>query len=98
MKVYTVVITEHAEFQLESAVRYITVELDAPEAALRLYRRVKAKVASLSRLPARHRMFYQSYRRLNVDNYAVIYRIEGDVVVVDSILHGSSDIRSHLLL
>ena len=96
MKVYTVRITEHAERQLESAVLYIAEELCAPEAAVRLYRRIKAKISSLARLPGRHRTFYRFYRRLNVDNYAIVYFIDGDVVVIDSVLYGSMDIKKHL--
>ncbi|MBP3751095.1 MAG: type II toxin-antitoxin system RelE/ParE family toxin [Pyramidobacter sp.] len=96
MKIYAIKITDHAAQQLENIVRYIALDLNSPETAVRLYRRIRSRIESLSRLPQRHRTFFKMYRRIRVDRYSIVYTIVNDVVVIDSILYGSMDVKSHV--
>ena len=72
MKIYAIKITDHAAQQLENIVRYIALDLNSPETAVRLYRRIRSRIESLSRLPQRHRTFFKMYRRIRVDLYSIL--------------------------
>lgn len=99
---YEVQITERALQKMEELYHYIAIELSAPENALGQYKRIKEKVLSLETFPERCRIMESEFekklgfRKLLVDNYAIIYFIEDNRVVVVNVLYSASDIEARL--
>jgi toxin ParE1/3/4 len=77
--------------EFEAAVAYVAQ--DAPVAAKRLAQRIAAKVRSLRKFPDSGGFIPEDaerrYRQLLEGNYRIIYRREGETVIIASIYHGA---------
>ncbi|MCQ2529273.1 MAG: type II toxin-antitoxin system RelE/ParE family toxin [Saccharofermentans sp.] len=97
--VYKVFVTQNAEADLESFVRYLAVDKLSPQAAVNVLVDYEATIEVLTRVAGSLRLCYNSklsalgYRRINFLNhkYFMLYRIENDTVFVDNIYHASQD-------
>ena len=102
MKYYQVKITEKALDDMSAIYSYIAEALQAPDIAMKQYDRIAGEVESLSMLPERCKLFESQperdlgLRRLQVDNYSVVYVAEEDCVTVLRVLYSSSDIIARL--
>ncbi|USF27633.1 hypothetical protein N510_002589 [Firmicutes bacterium ASF500] len=102
MERYTVQITDEALSDLEEIYRYIAEQLQAPETAVRQYRRIADEILTLSSFPARYGTVSfepersAGLRRMLVDRYSVFYVIRDSHVVVTSILYSASDLERRL--
>ena len=82
---YKVVISPSANTDLFDALKYITYELENPQAATSLADGVERCYADLEELPAAHELCRDpvlarmGYRRYAIGNYLVIFRIAEDV-------------------
>ena len=82
---YKVVISPSANTDLFDALKYITYELENPQAATNLADGVERCYTDLEELPAAHELCRDpvlarmGYRRYAVGNYLVIFRIAEDV-------------------
>ena len=82
---YKVVISPSANADLFNALKYITYELENPQAATSLADGVEKCYDELEEFPAAHELCRDpvlsraGYRRYVVDNYLVIFRIVEDV-------------------
>jgi plasmid stabilization system protein ParE len=88
-----VVWTRLAREDLLSALRYLAVEREAPDAAGRLLDELEAAVSSLSDLPERGRIVPElgaPRRELLLRGYRVVYRVRTQVEVL-RVLHGRQD-------
>lgn len=92
---YKIFITEDAEKDLDRYVRYLLFEKKSEQAAGNLLDDFEATKNSLSRVVASLKVCDNphlkelGYRRINflAHRYFMLYRIEEDVVFVDSIFH-----------
>lgn len=79
---YKVIINSEAERDILSIIYYINNILKSPEAANRIYNKLKNKILSLSEIPKRCPLIkeepYRSngVRRLYVENYVVFFFID----------------------
>ena len=102
MKQYNVKITGKALADMEAIYNYISDELLNPDAAMGQYNRIADAIESLKMFPERYRLFDSQLehelgmRQIPVDNYTVIYVIQGDDVVVLRVLYSASDINARL--
>jgi len=81
--------------------------LDSRQAAERVLRRIEARAATLESSPARGRrvpelarfqmLEMRTWRELLIRPYRLVYRIEGDTVVVLAVLDGRRDLEDLLL-
>ena len=82
--------------------QYISENFKAPDTAMKLYDRIADGIESLNESPERCKLFESQperdvgLRQLLVDNYSVIYMMEGDCVTVLRVLYSSSDIVTRL--
>lgn len=103
MKQYNILISDSAENDLDKIYRYIAFELCAPETAEKQYNRIMKKIMDLETFPDRIRIMENKagknlkLRRLLVDNYSVIFKIEGSHVSVANVLCNASNIEERLL-
>lgn len=99
MEQYDVRITDLAERDILEIVRYITSELSAIEAALKLLDEIGEAISSLYSMPQKYslvlddRLRNLGYRKVSVRNYLVFYCIDEDnhVVNVERVLYGRRD-------
>lgn len=102
---YRVVISPSANADLFNALKYITYNLENPQAATKLADGVEACYAALSEFPASHELCRDQvlarmgYRRCPVGNYLVIFRIMEDLneVQVVHIFHATQNYLSALI-
>ena len=96
---YSIQYAESAEFDLIDVMHYIAVELNEPEAALRLTDTIDASIGSLSSMPHRctlvddERLATLGYRKLNIKNYLAFFTIDEEThtVNVERILYARRD-------
>lgn len=94
---YRVEITTSAERDVEGIRQYI--ESDNPTAARKWVANLARRIRSLDRFPLRNavipeaRVLGVEYRRSIVGNYRMIYRVQGELVVVLRIIHGAQRLR-----
>jgi plasmid stabilization system protein ParE len=94
---YIVFISQKARMDITSIVDYIENTLSAPLTANHFYSGLKTKVGELSQTadiyPESHHPAILKYgsnaRRINYKNFAIIYTIEEQTVIVHRIIHGS---------
>lgn len=89
---HKVVITRTAERNLEAIGDYIA--LDNPEKARETIARLRASIESLTQFPGRNRIrkdLGQDRRVLVVENYLVVYRVDGNAVIIQRVSEGSRD-------
>lgn len=93
-----VVFTASAAAELEAIGDYIA--LDDPDRALRFVAELREACERLAEFPARFPLV-EGYRdvgirRRSLGNYAIFYRVTGDVVVVLHVVHGARDVSAVL--
>lgn len=102
MKTYQVSITPKALGNMEDIYDYIAYVLQEPTTAMSQYNRIADGIESLRTFPERCRVVESQtdsrlpMRQLQVDNYSVIYAVEGDSVTVLRVLYNASDISARL--
>ena len=102
MERYTVQITDEALSDLKEIYRDSAEQLQAPETAVRQYRRIADEILTLSSFPARYGTLSvelersAGLRRMLVDRYSIFYVIRDSRVVVTSILYSASDLEQRL--
>ena len=101
---YKVIVTRDAEEDLERFIKYLIVEKKSLQAAENVLNDYDATVESLRhvaeslKLCDNPRLRQLKYRRINFLNhrYFMLYRIEDDVVIVDSIFHELQDYENKM--
>lgn len=101
---YKVVLMKCAEDDLDRFVAYLLFEKKNEQAARNLLEDFEATRNSLStvadclKLCETPKLKEQGYRRINFlsHRYFMLYRIEGDIVFVDSIFHEMQDYESKM--
>ncbi|MCR4655259.1 MAG: type II toxin-antitoxin system RelE/ParE family toxin [Lachnospiraceae bacterium] len=96
---YKVVITEDAEADLDGYISYLLFEKKSRQAAKNVLDDFEATIINLAKaagslkLCDNPRLREKGYRRINFlsHRYFMLYRIEEDVVIVDSIFHELQD-------
>ena len=96
---YTVNMTEQAREQLREIVHYISVQLQAPETALRILDVLEEEITSLSQFPNRIALTeeepWHSYgiHKMPVKNYLVYFWVDeaAKAVHVTAIIYGRRD-------
>lgn len=102
MKEYHVKITRRAALDMEAVYRYIADELQAPENAMGQYNRIADAVLSLANMPSRCALVHfqpersMGFRQLTVDNYLIVFVLDGDDATVIRILYGASDLAKRM--
>jgi len=99
MAEYKVYITKPAENDLFDIVRYISLQLNAPVAALNMFRTITDAIKNLSTAALAHplvrddRLAAMGYRQLIIKNYIAFYIVDekGKCVDVDRILYARRD-------
>ena len=101
---YTVNMTEQAREQLREIVHYISVQLQAPETALRILDVLEEEITSLSQFPNRIALteeepwHSQGLRFFPVDNYLIFYLPDetNNIVNIIRIMYGGRDVKRQL--
>ncbi len=96
---YKVVITEDAEADLDGYIRYLLFEKKSIQAAQNVLNDFEATKASLSKIASglkpcdNPKLREYGYRRINFmsHRYFMLYRIEGNMAIVDNIFHELQD-------
>lgn len=102
---YKVVITSDAEADLDGFLKYLLLEKRSNQAATNVLNDFEstkislAKVAGSIKLCDNPRLKKLGYRRMNFlsHRYFMLYRIEGDTVIIDNILHELQDYENNPL-
>ena len=102
---YKVVIASDAEEDLDGFIRYLLFEKQSTQAASNLLDDFEATKQSLSRVAGSLKMCDNPklkefvYRRINFlsHRYFMMYRIEGDVAIVDNIFHELQDYEKKMM-
>ena len=78
------------------------IAFQAPDTAEKQYDRIADGIMSLNIFPERYKLFDSNpehdmgLRQLLVDNYSVIYVVEGNTVTILRVLYSASDICARL--
>lgn len=102
MTEYKIHYTSDAFSDLDRIIDYISINLKAPQTAIRLGERIMDEIRTLSTFPERNTLFdteperSRGFRRLIVDNYSAIYFVEDSDVVIVRIFYNGADILSRL--
>ncbi|MBR6309094.1 MAG: type II toxin-antitoxin system RelE/ParE family toxin [Lachnospiraceae bacterium] len=102
---YRVVLTEDAEADLDGFIKYLLFEKESEQAATNVLEDFLATKDNLSRVAGslklceNPRLRKLGYRRINFlsHRYFMLYRIEGDMVIVDNIFHELQDYENMML-
>ncbi len=92
-RTYKVLLTRHAQNDLAEMYDYIRA--DSPENGAAVVLTIEEKVISLATMPERAALIPENalldtgYRHLVHGNYRIIFRIQGDSVMVLRIIHGA---------
>ena len=99
---YRIIWTETASRDLEGIVAYIAE--DSRQQAKKVLKQIRGKAATLRSSPSRGRIVpelldfdLRSWRELVLSPWRIIYRIEGTVVFVDSVIDGRRDVEDILM-
>jgi len=99
---YRVIWTETATRDLEGIVAYIAE--DSRQQAKKVLKQIRGKTATLRSSPSRGRIVpelldfdLRSWRELVLSPWRIIYRMEGNVVFVDSVIDGRRDVEDVLM-
>ena len=99
-----VIVSQAARRDLIGIRDYVSIELDNPDAALRILRLLCTGIESLRDMPERGMPLdavlsvHTDYRFLVCENYRVFYLCEGDQVEVVRVLHTLQDYMRALFL
>ena len=102
---YKVVLTPDAEEELNQFIRYLLYEKKNEQAASNVLDDFEAMVQSLSRVAGRlklcdhPRLRALGYRKIHflTHRYFMLYRMEGDLAVVDGIFHELQDFENWII-
>lgn len=92
-KTYSVFLSRHAQRDVAEIYDYISG--DSPESAAAFVLAIEEKVASLAAMPDRaplipeNALLGTSYRHLVHGKYRIIFRVQGDTVLILRIVHGA---------
>lgn len=84
MSSYTVYVSPQAYRDIDEIYEYISTELFAEDAAIRLVEDIEEAILSLEEMPERGAerkvgaYAYKGYRHLFVKNYTIVYRVDTD--------------------
>lgn len=101
-KTYKVYITNVAVADMELIYNCIAGQLKSPEHAFNQYNRIADKIESLQNFPERSPItglepeHSQKLRKLQIDNYVILYVCRESDVMVLRVLYGASDIPNKL--
>ena len=90
-----VTITKNAEKDMMSIYEYILNDLKSPQTALKYFNQFASSINSLNLFPERYPIVKEfiklgiRIRRLNVNNYAVFYKYENNIVTILRVFHAS---------
>lgn len=101
---YQIFITEKAEEDLNVTADYLIYKLLAGENALKQIQRIEQAIMSLEEMPERYHRYdkepwqNKNLRVMSVDNYLVLYTVDGDkrIVNVIRIMYAKRDIDTQL--
>lgn len=102
MTSYKIELTDEAIKNLEQIYLYIAEELKSKAVAKRQYERIVNQIMKLETFPERYHVleyekaYLRRMRMMPIDNYAIIYIVRDNRVIVTNILYGASDIRIKL--
>ncbi len=102
---YKVIITSKAEDDLDRFLNYLIFYKENRKAALSVLedfavtKDVLAEVAGSLKMCSNHRLNGLGYRRINFQKhrYFMLYRIEGNMVIVDGIFHFLQDYENKFI-
>jgi len=101
-KVYHYEFSPLAENDLDEIFEYISLDLSAPKAALGLIDAIQAAVEDVCIFPfsrplLKNKMLREKgYRLLVVKNFNLFYVVEGNIVIIRRVMHGSRNYESLL--
>jgi len=102
MRIYKLEVTDEAIENLEQIYLYIAEELQSPSSAKGQYERIVSQIMKLEIFPARYNIIEfeparsRCMRLMPIDNFAVIYIVVEEKVIVTNIFYGASDLYSKL--
>ena len=93
---YEVILTGKAKVELEGIYKYISKSLISETAASSIMQKIENKILNLKKIPESYSIIEpyiqtkEKYRKLIINNYIVVYRIdkENNKVYVISIIYG----------
>ena len=95
---YNIILTEKAEKDLKEIYKYIFENLKEPNIAMKLMEEIETEILKLENSPYRCMEIEikpknQSYRRLIVEKYIVVYRVEEakKEVAIFEVIYGGRD-------
>lgn len=102
---YEVVLTKDAENDLDNFIQYLLFEKHSKQAATNVLqdfdntKRSLEKIASSLKLCDNLRLRKLGYRRINFERhrYFMLYRIEGERIIVDNIFHELQDFEGKMI-
>ena len=95
---YTLRINPKAQEDLQNIKMYI--EIDNPSIAKKIILQILDKIDNLKKFPYMGKMLMYKievstkYRYIIVDNYLVFYLIEGNIISINRVLHGTRDYKT----
>lgn len=96
-EIYKVLLTRHAQNDLAEIHDYISV--DSPENADDFISKVEEKILALTTMPERAPLILENtvlgtrYRHLVHGKYRIIFRIQGNAVIILRVIHGARLLR-----
>lgn len=102
--IYTIKVTNQADYDIRNIYEYIAYELQSPENASGQLDRIEKCIMSLDYMPERYRFYDREPRKsrglhiVPVDNYCVLYIVDnGDMTVsIMRVMYGGRDIDVQL--
>jgi len=95
--VIRVTVSREARKDLVNIHKYISEELENPQAAIRIIRQLRQSIEDLQTFPGRGRpldaliSIHTDYRYIPCENYCIFYLEEKDRVIIIRILHQRQD-------
>ncbi|MDY5278250.1 type II toxin-antitoxin system RelE/ParE family toxin [Sharpea porci] len=102
--IYTIKITDQADYDIRNIYEYIAYELQSPENASGQLDRIEKCIMSLGNIPERYRFYGREPWKgrglhiVPVDNYCVLYIVDNDnrTVSIMRVVYGGCDIDVQL--
>ncbi len=99
MEHYKILVSETYHRDLESIIRYISHNLNAPFTASHLLDEIESTVVSLSAIPHRYGVAddpylrHKAFRKCHVKNYIIFYKVheESKTVMIHRIVHAKQN-------
>ena len=92
-------ITKNAEKDMMLIYEYILNDLKSPQTALKYFNQLASSINSLNLFPERCPIVKEfiklgiKIRRLNVNNHAIFYKYENNIVTILRVFHASSNLE-----